>query len=125
MYHVNCHGCKQQQQTVYTEQFTEVQQVGLSLDIVRCVVCRLDNVIRSDLVIVMDAGLVKETAPPSQLLAQPDSAFSSLVDAGGASSAAALRKMAADFFAERAAGMKVGAKPRPSLEETRRSFQQP
>lgn len=88
-------------------------------------VCRLDNVIRSDLVIVMDAGLVKETAAPSQLLARPDSAFSSLVDASGASSAAALRKMASDFFAERAAGMKVGAKPRPSLEETRRSFQQP
>ncbi len=60
----------------------------------------LDNVIRSDQVIVMDAGLVAEIGPPSVLLANPNSAFSKLVDKTGAASAAALRKMAADFLAE-------------------------
>lgn len=65
-----------------------------------CPLRSLDNVIRSDQVIVMDAGLVAEIGPPSVLLANPNSAFSSLVDKTGAASAAALRKMAADFLAE-------------------------
>ena len=86
---------------------------------------RLDNVIRSDQVVVMDAGEVSEIAPPSQLLANPNSAFSALVDKTGAASAAALRKMAADFFAERAAGKPLGRFPRPSFEEIRRSFEEP
>ena len=51
--------------------------------------------IRSDQVIVMDAGTVAEIAPPSVLLARPDSAFSALVDRTGPAGAAALRKMAA------------------------------
>jgi hypothetical protein len=65
---------------------------------------RLDNVIRSDQVIVMGAGQVAEIGPPCSLLADPSSAFSKLVDATGASGAAALRKMAADFMDERARG---------------------
>jgi ABC-type multidrug transport system fused ATPase/permease subunit len=84
---------------------------------------RLDNVIRSDLVIVMDAGEVAEMGTPSDLLANPSSAFSSLVEKTGAASAAALRKMAADFMDERARGQRIGFKPRPSLEETRRSLE--
>jgi len=83
---------------------------------------RLDSVIRSDQVIVMDAGQVAEIAPPSVLLANPNSAFSKLVDRTGASSAAAMRKMAADFADERARGQAIGFKKRPSLDETRRSL---
>ncbi len=71
----------------------------------------------------MDAGRVAEIAPPSVLLARPDSAFSQLVDRTGAAGAAALRKMAADFFEERAAGIQLGHKPRPSFEATRASFE--
>jgi hypothetical protein len=56
----------------------------------------------------MDAGVVAEIGPPCTLLANPSSAFSKLVDATGASGAAALRKMAADFMEERARGQ-VGA----------------
>lgn len=83
---------------------------------------RLDNVIRSDLVVVMDAGQVAEMGPPSQLLANPDSAFSKLVDKTGAASAAALRKMAADFVEERARGQRIGFLRRPSLEQVRGSL---
>ncbi len=82
---------------------------------------RLDNVIRSDQVIVMDAGVVAEIGPPSVLLANPDSAFSSLVDRTGAAGAAALRQMAADFFKERAEGQRIGGKHRPSFEGLRRA----
>ena len=85
--------------------------------------CRLDNVIRSDLVVVMDAGQVCEMGTPDELLANPQSAFSQLVDKTGAASAAALRKMAADFLDERARGQKLGFKPRPSLEEVRLSLE--
>jgi ABC-type proline/glycine betaine transport system ATPase subunit len=71
----------------------------------------------------MDAGEVAEMGTPSDLLANPSSAFSSLVEKTGAASAAALRKMAADFMDERARGQRIGFKPRPSLEETRRSLE--
>jgi hypothetical protein len=70
-------------------------------------------------VIVMSAGEVAEIAPPSALLSRPDSAFSALVDRTGAASAAALRKMAADFQHERAAGLQIGRFKRPSLDSTR------
>jgi hypothetical protein len=68
----------------------------------------------------MDAGVVAEIGPPSVLLANPDSAFSALVDRTGAAGAAALREMAALFFEERAAGQRIGSKPRPSYENLRR-----
>nr|AXF41555.1 HLA3 protein [Chlorella sp. ArM0029B] len=84
---------------------------------------RLDTVIRSDQVIVMDAGVVAEIAPPSVLLANPNSSFSRLVDKTGAASAAAMRKMAADFAEERVRGQQIGFKKRPSLDETRRSLE--
>lgn len=78
--------------------------------------------IRSDQVIVMDAGVVAEIAPPSVLLADPNSSFSRLVDRTGEASAAALRKMAADFAGERARGQAIGFRNRPSLDETRISL---
>ena len=62
---------------------------------------RLDTVIESDQVLVMDAGVLKEMAPPSVLLNNRDSMFSKLVDKTGVQAAAALREMAADFFARR------------------------
>ncbi|KAG1659736.1 hypothetical protein FOA52_006006 [Chlamydomonas sp. UWO 241] len=64
---------------------------------------RLDTVIESDKVIVMETGVLKECAPPSQLLADPNSMFSLLVDKSGKQAAAALRDMATEFFASRAA----------------------
>lgn len=70
----------------------------------------------------MNAGQVEEIAPPSVLLNNPNSAFSALVDKTGAAGAAALRQMAADFFKERAEGIRVGAKPRPSFDQLRASF---
>lgn len=76
--------------------------------------------IRSDHVLVMSEGEVAEIAPPSTLLANPTSAFSKLVDRTGAASAAALRRMAADFAQERAAGLAPGRRARPSFESARR-----
>lgn len=64
---------------------------------------RLDNVIRSDQVVVMNAGVVEEMSPPSVLLADRTSAFSQLVDKTGEQGAAALRQIAADFFEQRVA----------------------
>ena len=60
---------------------------------------RLDTVIESDHVLVMEAGVLKEMAPPKALLDDPESMFSKLVDKSGAQAAAALRQMAADFYA--------------------------
>jgi ATP-binding cassette subfamily C (CFTR/MRP) protein 1 len=64
---------------------------------------RLDTVIESDKVLVMEAGVLKENAPPSTLLADRESMFSKLVDKTGAQAAAALRQLAADFYAARKA----------------------
>jgi hypothetical protein len=69
----------------------------------------------------MDAGQVAEIGPPSVLLANPESAFSQLVDRTGAAGAAALRQMASEFFEERAQGVRMGTKPRPSFEMLRRA----
>jgi ABC-type multidrug transport system fused ATPase/permease subunit len=63
---------------------------------------RLDTVIESDHVIVMEAGVLKEMAHPNTLLNDPESMFSKLVDKSGAQAAAALRQMAADYFARNA-----------------------
>ncbi|KAG1674667.1 hypothetical protein FOA52_007191 [Chlamydomonas sp. UWO 241] len=64
---------------------------------------RLDTVIESDKVAVMEIGVLKECAPPRQLLADPNSMFSLLVDKSGKQTAAALRSMASEFFLTRAA----------------------
>jgi ABC-type transport system involved in Fe-S cluster assembly fused permease/ATPase subunit len=64
---------------------------------------RLDTVIESDQVLVMEAGVLKEMAPPKTLLDNPNSMFSALVDKTGAQAAAALRQVAADFYSMRAA----------------------
>jgi ABC-type transport system involved in cytochrome bd biosynthesis fused ATPase/permease subunit len=63
---------------------------------------RLDTVIESDQVLVMEAGVLKEMAPPKTLLDNPASMFSQLVDKTGAQAAAALRQVAADFYSMRA-----------------------
>lgn len=76
--------------------------------------------IRSDQVIVMDAGKVAEIGHPSALLANGDGAFSSLVDRTGAAGAAALRQMAAEFYEERAAAAAAHQRRRPSLDMLRR-----
>jgi ABC-type multidrug transport system fused ATPase/permease subunit len=62
---------------------------------------RLDTVIESDQVIVMEAGVLKEMAPPSVLLDNRDSMFSKLVDKSGATAAAALRQMAAEYYSSK------------------------
>mmetsp|Transcript_75324 Transcript_75324/g.152328 ORF Transcript_75324/g.152328 Transcript_75324/m.152328 type:complete len:258 (+) Transcript_75324:2-775(+) len=70
---------------------------------------RLDNVIESDKVVVMEAGVLKECAPPSELLGNPESMFSKLVDKTGEQAAAALRQVASEFFASRAASAHLRA----------------
>jgi hypothetical protein len=45
--------------------------------------------------------VLKEMAPPSVLLDNRESMFSKLVDKSGAQAAAALRQMAAEFYATR------------------------
>ncbi|KAI9138244.1 P-loop containing nucleoside triphosphate hydrolase protein [Paraphysoderma sedebokerense] len=55
---------------------------------------RLNTIIDYDYILVLDAGRVKEFAPPDVLLSNPKSAFSSMVDETGASNAALLRKLA-------------------------------
>lgn len=62
---------------------------------------RLDTVIESDKIVVLEQGVLKEFESPHALLSNPESMFSKLVDKSGASAAAALRQMAADFFATR------------------------
>jgi ABC-type multidrug transport system fused ATPase/permease subunit len=62
---------------------------------------RLDTVIESDQVLVMEAGVLKEMAPPSVLLDNRESMFSKLVDKSGAQAAAALRQMAAEYYASK------------------------
>ncbi|KAJ9527211.1 hypothetical protein QJQ45_025467 [Haematococcus lacustris] len=102
-----------------TEQ--EVQAVIKRVFMARTIITiahRLDTVIESDkvsgvwlwaqasspvqnTVLVMEAGVLKENAEPSALLSDRDSMFSKLVDKTGEAAAAALRQMAADFFASR------------------------
>lgn len=55
---------------------------------------RLNTIMDSDRILVMDSGKVAELAPPLVLLSNPRSIFSELVNATGAVSAAALRKQA-------------------------------
>jgi ATP-binding cassette subfamily C (CFTR/MRP) protein 1 len=62
---------------------------------------RLDTVIESDKVIVMEAGVLKEMNSPSVLLADRESMFSKLIDKQSPEAAAALRKMASDYYASK------------------------
>ncbi|GIL86269.1 hypothetical protein Vretimale_13733 [Volvox reticuliferus] len=61
---------------------------------------RLDTIIESDKVLVMEAGELKEFAPPAQLLANRETMFSKLVDKTGPAAAAALRKLADEHFSK-------------------------
>jgi ATP-binding cassette, subfamily C (CFTR/MRP), member 1 len=65
---------------------------------------RLDAVIKADQALVMEKGKKQEMAPPSTLLADPNSFFSKLVDRSGAAEAAALRRAAAEYEAAKRAG---------------------
>jgi hypothetical protein len=49
----------------------------------------------------MEAGVLKEMAPPKTLLDDHESMFSKLVDKTGPQAAAALRSMANDYFSSR------------------------
>eukprot|EP00983_Pelagomonas_calceolata_P113212 1159962-Pelagomonas_calceolata.AAC.3 len=57
---------------------------------------RLDTIIYSDKVLAMAGGELKECGCPSDLLKQPTSMFSRLVDDTGPQAGAALRRMAAE-----------------------------
>lgn len=65
---------------------------------------RLNTIIASDKVLVLGGGRVAEFAHPHELLADPASQFSSLVDEMGPEAAAALRRAAADAYADRQRG---------------------
>jgi ABC-type multidrug transport system fused ATPase/permease subunit len=65
---------------------------------------RLDTIIDSDRILVLDAGRVVELAPPAALLADPGSAFSALCRRAGPAQYAALREAAAAAAAAREAG---------------------
>ncbi|GLC48313.1 hypothetical protein PLESTB_000082600 [Pleodorina starrii] len=60
---------------------------------------RLDTIIESDKVLVMEAGELKEFMAPATLLADRESMFSKLVDKTGPAAAAALRQMADEHYA--------------------------
>ncbi|KNE55572.1 hypothetical protein AMAG_01463 [Allomyces macrogynus ATCC 38327] len=55
---------------------------------------RLNTIIDYDLIVVMDAGRVAEVGSPAELLANPESQFSSLIDETGPANAALLRRLA-------------------------------
>ena len=59
---------------------------------------RLNTIITSDKVLVLDAGIVAEYAHPHTLLSNPESQFSALVDEMGPEAAASLRASAAEAF---------------------------
>ena len=61
---------------------------------------RLDAVISTDTVVVMEQGKVAETGAPATLLGDRTSWFSKLVDMSGPQEAAHLRQVAAKHFAE-------------------------
>lgn len=54
---------------------------------------RLNTIMGSDTILVLEAGSLKEQGHPHKLLQNPDSFFSKLVDATGHESAAFLRSM--------------------------------
>jgi ABC-type multidrug transport system fused ATPase/permease subunit len=62
---------------------------------------RLDTVIEGDKIIVMEQGVLQEFAAPHVLLGDKESMFSKLVDKSGAQAAAALRAVAAEYFASK------------------------
>ncbi|KAI9142193.1 P-loop containing nucleoside triphosphate hydrolase protein [Paraphysoderma sedebokerense] len=55
---------------------------------------RLNTIIDYDYILVLDAGQVKEFAPPDVLLSDPKSAFSAMIDETGPSNAALLKRLA-------------------------------
>jgi hypothetical protein len=65
---------------------------------------RLDTVIEGDgEIIVMEQGVLQEFAAPLVLLGDKESMFSELVNKSGAPAAAALRAVAAEYFAPKGA----------------------
>ena len=66
----------------------ELVQAAIRSEFSRCTVLtiahRLHTIADSDRVLVLDAGEVREFAPPAELLADPNGAFRGMVDAAAA-----------------------------------------
>ena len=62
---------------------------------------RLNTVITSDLMLVMDAGQVREFESPTRLLSDDTTMLSSMVNALGAEAATSLRALASEAAEER------------------------
>lgn len=75
-------------------------QKALRVDFKNCTLLtiahRLNTIIDYDKVLVLDNGVVKEFDSPHNLLSNPTSAFSSMIDETGASNAVLLRRLAKD-----------------------------
>lgn len=70
---------------------------------------RLNTIIASDKVLVLDGGTVAEFAHPHELLSDPSSQFSALVDEMGAETATALRRAAAEAFTDHSRRVDLGS----------------
>jgi ABC-type sulfate/molybdate transport systems ATPase subunit len=75
-------------------------QKALRVDFKNCTLLtiahRLNTIIDYDKVLVLDNGIIKEFDSPPNLLSDPDSAFSSMIDETGVSNAVLLRRLAKD-----------------------------
>lgn len=75
-------------------------QKALRIDFKNCTLLtiahRLNTIIDYDKVLLLDNGHIKEFDSPHNLLTDPDSAFSSMIDETGSSNAVLLRRLAKD-----------------------------
>lgn len=75
-------------------------QKALRIDFKNCTLLtiahRLNTIIDYDKVLVLDNGYIKEFDSPHNLLSNPQSAFSSMIDETGSSNAVLLRRLAKD-----------------------------
>lgn len=62
---------------------------------------RLNTIITSDTIILMNDGIVSETGSPGELLSNPSSGFSALVDELGVQTATSLRNKAIEIYQEK------------------------
>jgi ABC-type multidrug transport system fused ATPase/permease subunit len=68
---------------------------------------RLDTIINSDRILVLDAGKIVEFDTPTNLLAKRDGMLRMLVDSTGPATAARLEKMAEDAAREKQQSKKI------------------